>query len=391
MPERTARLLAALVSALLVAIAFAPGAAAQADQPPPLVPSEDPEGRWAGSGFTSPVAEETRREPELHVTGQFVYRKRTPGQRIVAATVEVVPDGFEPPPTCETPPSQPVPGNPPHPSDYDMDRPATLAFEVPDLRIPCNGPYLVHATAQLDDGTQWSMQVRFGVAVAPPAVDEVNAELDGESRAATITFTPLELQDRSPDAAGYLIERAGPDDDAYTEVATVPEDSDPRVVDDLGPAEPGRYRYRVRALRSGVDGPVASDPATAPTSDVQLEGAPTSPTTAAETSDARPRADATTGRDRPSRRSAAPSRRSTTSPRLTTPTTLDTGFEDSIDYGGRGDRSDDALTGDEPVAGQSIVQDEADGVGFAVPAAGALVLLGWAGHIVYLNRLAKLL
>ena len=32
-----------------------------------------------------------------------------------------------------------------------------------------------------------------------------------------------------------------------------------------------------------------------------------------------------------------------------------------------------------------------DGVDFAVPAAGALVLLGWAGHIVYLNRLAKLL
>ena len=40
----------------------------------------------------------------------------------------------------------------------------------------------------------------------------------------------------------------------------------------------------------------------------------------------------------------------------------------------------------------SIVQDEADDpVDLAVPAAGALVLLGWAGHIVYLNRLAKLL
>jgi hypothetical protein len=41
------------------------------------------------------------------------------------------------------------------------------------------------------------------------------------------------------------------------------------------------------------------------------------------------------------------------------------------------------------VAGQSIVRDEAEGMGLAVPAAGALVMLGWAGHLLYLNRLAK--
>src|SRR3546814_14651511 len=61
-------------------------------------------------------------------------------------------------------------------------------------------------------------------------------------------------------------------------------------------------------------------------------------------------------------------------------------FRSTLDYG---ERSDSELAGDEPVAGQSIVRDEAEGMGLAVPAAGALVMLGWAGHLLYLNRLAK--
>jgi hypothetical protein len=390
MPERLTRLLIALLGAALFAIALAPGATAQSDEGP-LRPGEDPADRWAGSAFTTPGADATVRKPEVDVAGQFTYRKRTPGQRIVAATVEVQPDGFEPPATCETPPSQPIPGNSPHPSDYDMDQPATLGFEVSDLRLPCNGRYLAHATAQLEDGTQWSMQVRFGVAVAPPQVDEVTAELDGDERAATISFTPLELHERSPDEAGYLIERAGPDDGTFTEVATVTEGSEPRTVDDLGPAEPGRYVYRVRPLRNGVDGPVPSEASGAPTAEVQLEGPPTTPTTTPG-SDAGADRQAPVRRNRSSSRVTSGSRPGTSTTRSVTPTTLDTGFEDTIDYGELPDGSSEELAGDEPVAGQSIVQDEADDpVDLAVPAAGALVLLGWAGHIVYLNRLAKLL
>lgn len=386
MPERPPRLLVALVSIALVVLVPAAGAWAQSE-PSPLAPDEDSgaDDRWGDSAFTSPEADAVRPEPELDVTGQFSYRKRRPGLRIVAATVEVRPDGFEPPPTCETPPAQPIPGKPPHPSDYDMDQPATLDFEATGLRLPCNGPYLAVATAQLSDGTEWSMQIGFGVAVAPPQVDEVTADLDDDARAATITFTPLELQDRPPDAAGYLVERAGPDGEVYVEIATVDE-GEPRVVDDLGPAEPGRYRYRVRPLRRGVDGPVASDPSGAATAGIQLEGPPTTTTAG----DAGARADRPAAR-RSSGRPAAPVRRGSTTTRLTTPTTLDTGFEDTIDYGEIPDDGGGELAGDEPVAGQSIVQDEADGVDLAVPAAGALVLLGWAGHIVYLNRLAKLL
>lgn len=388
MPERwAARGLAGFVLAVLLALAGAPAASAQTDQAP-LEPSEDPEGRWGGSGFAAPLEGAVLTEPEVEVAGRFVYRKRVPGQRITAAAIQIAPDGFEPAPTCEVPPPQPLAGNPPQSSDYDMRRPATLDFHVPDLRVSCNGRYLVHATAQLDDGTRWSMQVRFGVAVAPPTVEEVTAELDAEARAATVTFTPLALEAQPPDAAGYLVERAGPDDEDFVEVATVPEGEEPRVVDDLGAAEAGRYTYRVRALRPGVDEPVASDPATSPTADIQLEGPPTSPTTVADRGDGEPGSKVNTrgGSIRVPSRATATRRRSSPS-RQGPPTTLDTGFEESLDYGD-GEAAQELA--DEPVAGgQSVVRDEAESVDLAVPAAGALVMLGWAGHIVYLNRLAK--
>ena len=68
------------------------------------------------------------------------------------------------------------------------------------------------------------------------------------------------------------------------------------------------------------------------------------------------------------------------------PTTLDTGFNDELDYGDRDiPEPGEELAGE----GQSVIQTDTEGAGLLGPVAGAMVLLGWAGHVAYLNRLAK--
>ena len=178
------------------------------------------------------------------------------------------------------------------------------------------------------------------------------------------------------------------DADRFETLATTGLDGEPRFVDPLTDAPAGGYTYRVRSVRGGADGEVRSSIIHTESATVSVEGDPTTATSAPTTTARRAGAIGGSGGRRP-----AVTRPSST-PRPTTATTLDTGFEDTIDYGERPESpatSSEELAGDEPVAGQSIVQDEADGVDVAVPAAGALVLLGWAGHIIYLNRLAKLL
>jgi hypothetical protein len=376
MPEH--RTLPRLATVLVVACAvlLAAPAWAQTDEAP-LAPSDDPEGRWTESTFDSPADGDVVRQADPLISGRFVYRKVAAAQRIVAATIEVHPDGFEPAPTCEPVTPQPVSAPDPEPDDYTAET-TRLDFAVQEVRLECNGRYLIHATAQLNDGTRWSMQRRFAVEAPPAAPSELDADLDRAARTATITFTPLDATERTADEVGYVIERRGSDDDGWTDVATLEPDEEPTHVDDLADAGQDRYTYRARAVRAGVDEPVRSDPEAAPTAEVELVASTTSST---------PEVRADRGSDRVRSRTATQPRRRTTTSRQAPPTTLDTGFEDTIDYGDR--EAGDALDGDEPVAGQSIVQDEAEGTGLAVPAAGALVLLGWAGHIVYLNRLAK--
>lgn len=401
--RRLGRFVAASAAALLVGLVVAPAAWAQTDElsppngevspPEGLEPAED-QGPWQGSAFDAPF-DDGEDTPTLHrdtfaVAGTFRYRKQGPSEHIASATLRVIDDpddDFTPPDACTLPDPRTFEGEGPEP-----ELTAELTFSVDDLTVACNGRYLLEAEAQLDDpdAPTYTMARSFVLAALPAAVTGLTVDVDAGARRATVAFTPLPEEQHAIDALGYVVERAGPADDdgalgTYGDVATIGLDDDPVVVDDLAAAAPGRYSYRVRAVRDGADGPVRSSVIDTETAAIVLEGPPRTTTSST------PRATAGTSR-RGGGRLTVPSRRRS-SGRPTTVTTIDTGFEETLDYGptsapATSDPSEE-LAGDEPVAGQSIVRDEAESVDLLVPAAGALVMLGWAGHIVYLNRLAR--
>lgn len=387
-PRLTVRVLAGLAGALLAAVGLAPGALAQSDEvaPPDTGdPQADPDGRWAGSEFASPFDESARtlRQETFTVAGTFRYEKAGPTDHIVGAVISIVDDptdDFEPREECLFPEPAVVPGQEPEP-DFTSE----LPFAV-EMTVPCNGRYLVEAEATVNNAdATYTMRRSFLLAVLPAAVTELSVDLDAEARRATVEFTPLAVDELAPDAIGYAVERGGPADEGsfgmYEDVAILDLDDEPRVVDDLAGADGGEYSYRVRSLRDGADGPVRSSIIDTESAGITLEGPPA---TSTPTSEAAPRQSSRGGRVI----SRRPSTTLRPAPRQTTPTTLDTGFEETIDYGDRPPGGSD-LPGDEPLAGQSIVRDEGEPMDLAAPAAGALVLLGWAGHIVYLNRLAR--
>lgn len=395
MPERTpgTRVLGAIAAGLLVGVLAAPGALAQTDEVPTDPgdqPEQQPPGSWGGSSFDEPFHEDdvTLRRASVDVSGTLRYRKTGPADFIDEVEVRVVDDpGDEHAPgeACALPAPVTIEGDGPG-TGWDAEQ----RFEVLDVVIPCNGRYLVQAEGSLEDpdAPPHTMERSFVVAVLPESVTGLDVALDRRARSVTVAFQPLDPADVAPDAIGYVLERRGPAGGAFDDVASTGLDGEPRFVDPLTDAPAGAYTYRVRSVRGGADGEVRSSIIHTESATVSVEGDPTSATSAPPTTAPRSGALGASSGRRP-----AVTRTSST-PRLTTPTTLDTGFEDTIDYGEVPETTtSEELAGDEPVAGQSIVQDEADGVGVdaAVPAAGALVLLGWAGHIIYLNRLAKLL
>ncbi|HEU5083233.1 MAG TPA: hypothetical protein VFU14_07840 [Acidimicrobiales bacterium] len=397
MPEhgRIARILGASAAALLAALLAAPAASGQTDEVPPPTspddvapPGDDAGGRWAGSGLHAPfdVDGTTLRQETFTVAGEFHYERMGPADQIAQATIQVVDDpsdDFTPGEACLLPPPVVVPG-----TGEDTDgqfTTADLRFAV-DVEVPCNGRYLVQAEARLNDPQRppFTLERSFVLAALPAAVTEVGAKVRDDERKAVVTFTPLTADQLDPDATGYVVERSGPavaGEGRFDDVGTLGLDDEPRLVDDLAAQEAGTYTYRVRAVRAGADGDVRSSIIDTATAAIELEGDPTSPTTTADS-----QVNTRGGSIRVPSRATSTRRRSTTA-RQGPPTTLDTGFEESLDYG---DGELGQELADEPVAGgQSVVRDEEDTVDLAVPAAGALVMLGWAGHIVYLNRLAK--
>jgi hypothetical protein len=406
MPDRVrgARLVGAVAAGVLAGLLAAPAAFAQSDevpeapdqqpgpgapdeQPAPEAPEEQPPGSWGASSFDEPFDEdgETLRRVPFDVSGTMRYQKTGPADFIEDVEVRVVDDAgdsFTPGEGCSLPEPVHFVGEGPEPGLT-----AEHAFLVEGITVPCNGRYLVQAEGSLEDpdAPPYTMERSFVLAALPESVTGLGVTLDGQDRAVTVTFQPLAEDDLAPDATGYVLERSGPSGDTFVDIDSIDLGDEPRFVDPLADAPGGDYTYRVRAVRAGVDGDVRSSIIHTESDTVTVEGdpAPSSSTP-------------TTRRSTLGSRSASGGRLSipptSPRPRLTPPTTLDTGFEDTIDYGepvgGDGDGTDE-LAGDEPVAGQSIVQDEAEGTDLAVPAAGALVMLGWAGHILYLNRLAK--
>ena len=399
MPDRTwtERLLGALAVGVLAGMLAAPAALAQDAevpldpdaQPAPEAPQPQEPGSWEASSFEEPFDEEgpTLRQASFDVAGTLRYQKTGPADFIEEIEVRVVDDpgdSFSPGEGCATPQPVTIAGDGPRPG-FTVEQ----EFLAEDITVPCNGRYLVQVEGFLEDpdAPSHTMERSFTMAALPESVTGLAVTLDGQDRAVTATFQPLTDGDVAPDAIGYVLERRGPSEDLFVDVGTIGLGDEPRFVDPLTDAPAGAYTYRVRAVRAGADGGVRSSILHTESDTVTVEGEPAPSTSAPTTSTGRggsvgPRSTAG-GRVSVPRTSAAP--------RPTTPTTLDTGFEGTLDYGERPETDDGAeeLAGDEPVAGQSIVQDEADSVDLAVPTAGALVMLGWAGHIIYLNRLAK--
>ena len=386
MPERRARRrpLAAAAVGLLLAVLAAPAALAQSQEIPE---GTTPPDRWAASAFDAPFDQTghvVRAQP-FDASGTLRYEKRGPAEHIVRAEVRVVPDRrHDLRDGCRLPDPVEVPGPGPTP-----DLVAELRFAVGGIEVVCNGRYVLEVEGTLDDPDAPTHVLRqpFTVGSLPPAVTDLDVGLDERTRTATVTFTPVPDEDLDPDALGYVLERGGPAEGvsagSFVDVGALDLDDQPRFVDDLGRAAAGTYTYRVRALRAGADGPERSSIIDTETATVTIGEPPDGP----------PPTDAAAIGRSPRRSGVSITRRGPATSRRVTVTTLDTGFEGTIDYGELPEGTTRPTTGDtlgdEPLAGQSIITDEGEGVDLAAPVAGALVLLGWAGHIAYLNRLAK--
>lgn len=398
MRERTgrARAFGVLSAGLLAALLASPALAQTDDVPPPSSapdttqpdtteppPPEEPPppGSWEASSFDAPfdVPDAVLTEATFDVSGTLRYQ-RTGAEYIRDVEVRVIDDPgdtFAPADGCPLP--EPVASTQAGPS------PDTIAAEHPflveDVVLPCNGRYLVEAEGRLDDpeapSPEYTLSQSFLVEVPPVSVTGLGVTVDSQSRAVTVSFQPLAETDLAFDALGYVLERSGPGDEVFVDLESIEVGEEPTFVDPLRDAPAGAYTYRVRAVRRGAGDEVRSSVTDTETDTVEVTGEPESSGRAIVGKGRRSTGPRSTGRRQAT---AATAGRSVTS------TTVDTGFEDTLDYGASG--SEGAFGG--PTAGgQSIVQDEAEGMGLAVPAAGALVMLGWAGHILYLNRLAK--
>ncbi len=224
------------------------------------------------------------------------------------------------------------------------------------------------------------------VAVPPLPITAVDAVVDDKADTITVTWAKLTGDELAVDAIGYRVERAGPKKagafGAYAPVGPgFGVHDDPLLVDHI--TTPGAYRYRVRALRNGADGPIASPVAGSDVAEGSVAPDPTTTTSPPTTVASGPVLPQLGSGGRP----ATPTTRRPSGP----PTTVDTGYQGTLDYGTSpgttGSSAAELASGGE---GQSIIRTEgSSGVGLIAPVAGALVLLGWAGHLVYLNRLAK--
>lgn len=397
MPERRAvrRLLGVLALAGgTVAVAGAPAVVAQTSAPAP----------WTGSTYTAPddgpIEDETF-TIEGHVDHQTsgVFRVGITFGIRDGETFEDVDDSPCLPADLDTANTRPADTTDPGPG---ADRHYT--FRVPDTRWPCNGRFAVRASAEAGFDT-YDMVRPLVVTVPPVPVPSMQATVAGDDEApdprtgataadpaaVDVTWEPVD-ESAHPDFVGYRVQRAGPGDDAFATVGDDVLGPDVRSFTDTVEA-PGTHRYRVQSLRGGADGidgtPIPSLDSETPATEVVVEGPPARSTTS--TTDPVGQAAPTTR----TRLSLPQVDRGTNnaSPKLTLPappTTLDTGFDDTLAYGEREGRDELPEPGTEFAGeGQSVIQTEDEGAGLLGPVAGAMVLLGWAGHVAYLNRLAK--
>jgi len=380
MPDRTLR-------RAVLGLALGLGVVALTAPPAPAQDAAEPQ-RWAASEFDAPFDEpghEVRADP-FDVSGTMRYEKATPADQIVQVQVRLVDDPADDIVLAAECLPAPVVAAPTQPQQDPGT--AVFPFAVEVAGVPCNGAYVLEVEALLNDpeARPHVLSQPMAVGILPPPVTDLVVALDEPARRTTVTFTPLAPEQLARDALGYVLERGGPATSDgpgdFVDVGTIDLDAEPRFVDDLATAAGGTYTYRVRAMRAGAGEPERSSTIETPSDSVTIGDPPDAP---GDEVAARPKA-------RVRRSAGTAARRGSPSRRAATVTTVDTGFDDALDYGELpdGELPEGVEPGDVPLAGQSIITEEGEGgVDLAGPVAGALVLLGWAGHIAYLNRLAR--
>ena len=269
--------------------------------------------------------------------------------------------------------------------------------------FPCNLLYELRATAQAnaDSGITggapppYAMPLMLGVAIPPASVVTVDAVLEVDDEDASVTLEwPAGGE---PDLLGYVITRTVGDD---TETLGQVDVDEERTFTDDDPAAGRTNRYDVTAVRNGPDDEVEQVPA-APTGVlVDVPGEPEEAPTGedgdggadGEAVDPQIAGEATQndGGARPSSGGLSSVRVRGVQGRPTPPTTADTGFSETIDYGEVG--PEDAVPpGDNSVV--ALYEEGTTGSPWSDKetmtfVAGGLAVLSGAGTILSVTRRA---
>ena len=282
---------------------------------------------------------------------------------------------------------------------------STMVFRVP-ATFPCNLVYEVRATAQANAGGglgndtpgPYAMPLLVAVAIPPAPVSQVDAvlEVDGDDRSVVLEWP----EGSEPDLLGYVVARDG------TSLGQVDAGDTLRFVDDDPP--PGISEYSVTSVRDGPDDTVEQVPAEPTVVQVEVPaseddadggdgdgdgdgggsgggdgGEAADPQIAGEQTAAEPRgAPLSGGLSSVNARGQAP-------PSLGPPTTLDTGYQETLPFDPRAPEEVAAPpSGDAAVV---TVFEEADALDdkqrYAFIAGGLAVLVG-ASVILHVTRRA---
>ena len=341
-------------------------------------------GQWTSPAPPTPEAPSVGMQPEL--SGAATHDDQF---RPVVEVTFAVKSVTERPAACPEPPQLPA-----WPAEGGTVSWRFLPGSAPEQPEPgavyyggfvCNGTYELVARPRVANDLQHGQPppIRTTLALAVPAAppSDVRAELakDEGERVARIEWTPpAELP---PDAAGYLVERSI--NGGEWEQLGIAADGEPAWQDGAPHRNAGEFHYRVSTVRLGPSGTTDDLVVSAPAEERVLDVPATSTATTGPVADNAgpppgPRQLATSGRTEGPRQGAVVS--------PGPPTTVDNGFNQTLDYGGRrpvssaGDGGGSVLD----VLGETPEQRKE----LLTPIAAALVFLMWFVLIRYLLRQA---
>lgn len=267
----------------------------------------------------------------------------------------------------------------------------------------CNGVYVVQATGTTNWNATATLDQAVVVSMPAPTVTGVSAAAEG--RRVTVTWD--DMRPEAPDLSGYVVERSIGGGE-FSEVATTGADVQ-SATDSSLPPEGGEATYRVLATRPAPDGPKVS--AAGVPAVTRYDAAPIDPATGQPVPDAPADGGAGggggggtgsgTGSGGGGARGGAVTRprvglsgtffppllRPTPKVGITTTTTVDDGFGETLPYDEREQGPTEAEVPDDEMA--AILTGEHADKGMVIPVATALVLAVWALHLRMLARAAR--